>query len=83
MEENFSSIKIKRMREHTLLEGLRRNRLHKPHDAVGKLKALAGKSLPPPAEMISYLGRNLSLKSALLRLVQESIASEENEMARY
>jgi transposase len=83
LEENFSLSKIKRMREQTLLEGLRRNRLQKPQEAVARLKALADRTLPPPVDMVSYLGRSLSLKVALFRLVRDSVFSEENEMARY
>ena len=83
MEENFSVLKIKRMRTDTLVKVLRRNHTAKPDEVAGKLKSLSEKVLAPPPDLISYHSKSLSTKVAFLRSIRDSIVMEENEMARF
>ena len=83
MEENFSVLKIKRMRTNTLVKVLRRNHTAKPEEVAGKLKILSEKVLAPPPDLISYQNKSLSTKVAFLRSIRDSIVMEENEMARF
>ena len=83
MEENFSLIKVKRMKMDTLIKGLRRHRSTKAEEKARKLKGLAATELGPPPDLISYTGKSLSTKVRLLRTVRESISTEETEMARF
>lgn len=82
MEDGFSLIKIKRMREETLVKLLRRHHTQKPEEAAAKVKAMAARVLPPPPEIIDYESGSLAAKVRMLRTVRESLAMEENEMAR-
>ncbi len=82
MEENFSSVKIKRMRMDTLVNGLRRHRATKAEETAKKLKQLAESALPPPSDLINYTGKNLQTKIKLFRTTDEAIFMEETEMAR-
>ena len=83
MEENFSLIKIKRMKMDTLIKGLRRHRSTKAEETAGKLKGLADRMLAPPPELITYTSKSLSSKVKLLQTVRESTFIEETEMARF
>lgn len=82
MEENFSLVKIKRMRMETLVGGLRRHRATYPEKVAAKLKAMTETALAPPPDLIPYHSRSLGTKIAFLRSIREAIAMEENEMAR-
>jgi transposase len=82
MEEGFSSIRIKRMRDETLVKLLRRHHTQKPEEAAAKVKALAARVLPPPPEIVDYQSGSLATKVRMLRTVRDALASEENEMAR-
>lgn len=82
MEENFSSVKIKRMRMETLVKGLRRNRATKAEETAKKLKQLSESVLVPPPDLVSYSGKSLATKIVLFRAIRESIKMEETEMAR-
>jgi transposase len=82
MEKDFSCIKIKRMRQDTLVKRLHKYHVHKPGEAALKLKALADQALRPPAELIRYESQSLSTKVQMLRSVREAIAMELNQMAR-
>ena len=83
LEENFSLIKIKRMKLDSLIKGLRRHRSTKAEETARKLKELADRVLAPPSELISYTSKSLSSKVKLLKIVRESIFMEETEMARF
>ena len=83
LEENFSLIKIKRMKMDTLIKGLRRHRSTKAEETAKNIKALADRALAPPEDLISYSSKSLSSKIRLLRTVRESISIEEMEMARF
>ena len=83
MEENFSLIKIKRMKMESLIKGLRRHRSTKAEETAGKLKELADRVLAPPSDLIAYTSNSLSSKVKLLKTVRESIFMEETEMARF
>jgi len=82
MEENFSSVKIKRMRMETLIKGLRRNRTTKAEETAKKLKQLSDKVLVPPPELVSYTSKSLAIKIKLFRAIRDSIMMEETEIAR-
>ncbi len=82
MEQDFSCIKVKRMRQDTLIKRLRKHHVHKPDQAALKLKALTDRVLPPPPGLIPYQSQSLSTKVRMLRSVREAIAMELNQMAR-
>jgi len=82
MENDFSCIKIKRMRLNTLVKRLRKHHVQKPDQAARKLKALADRVLPPPPGLIPYQSKSLSAKVRMLYSVRETIAMELNQMAR-
>ncbi len=82
MQENFSLTKVKRMRMDTLINGLRRHRAVNPEKVAAKLKAMTETALAPPPDLIPYHSKSLSTKIAFLRTIRESLAMEENEMAR-
>ena len=82
MEENFSSVKIKRMRMETLVKGLRRNRATKAEETAKKLKQLSEEILAPPPDLVSYTSKSLATKIVLFRAIRDSIIMEEMEMAR-
>ncbi len=82
MEQDFSCIKIKRMRRDTLIKRLRKQHVHKPDQAALKLKALADRVLSPPSAIIPYESQSLSTKVRMLHSVRDAIAMELNQMAR-
>jgi len=82
MEQDFSCIKIKRMRQDTLVKRLRKHRVHNPEQAAEKLKALAARVLPPAPGLIPYQSQSLRTKVGMLRSVQQAISMELNQMAR-
>lgn len=82
MAEDFSLVKIKRMRVDTLVKRLRKNRTHKPEEAAMKLKALTDRVLAPPSEIVPYESAHLASKVKMLRAVRECVHMQETEMAR-
>lgn len=82
MESGISVVRIRRMRQDTLVRRLRKNRVHNPEDAARKLKELAAAALEPPVELVPYLEKSLVGKVKYLRILRENIDMEENEMAR-
>jgi transposase len=82
MEEKFSVIKIRRMRESSLTKFLCRNKVQKPKDSAQKLKALASKVLIPSADAIRYYSESLAAKIKMFKALQENIYAEENQLAR-
>lgn len=82
MGEDFSVVHIRRLRTETLVRRLKQASVQHPAEAAEKLKALAGKTLAPPAEAIAYGSRSLALQVGLLRGLQGAMKAEENEMAR-
>lgn len=82
MEENFSVIKIRGMRESSLIKFLCRNKVQKPDDSARKLKALASKVLTPPADAVRYYSESLAAKVKMFKALQENIYAEENQLAR-
>lgn len=82
MEEDFSVMRIKRMRTSTIQKHLRKNGVHKPDEKVAKLRKLADATLLPEPATVPYLAKSLTVKVQQMRCIRNSIQSEENEMAR-
>ncbi len=82
MENDFSVLRIRRMRQATLAKRLAKAGVQKPLKKTQKLKALSETALSPPADVVGYMSRTLSVHVNYLRAVRESIAGQHNEMAR-
>ncbi len=83
MEENFSPVKIKRMRLETLVKNLRKLRVYKPEEKAVHLKNFASTVFEAPPELTRYRQKSLGSKIEMLRQVQKAVLLEESEMARY
>lgn len=83
MEENFSPLKVKRMRIDTLVKNFKKFRVLKPKEIALKLKKFATSVLESPQELTLYRQKSLGIKVDMLRHVQKNLFLEETEMARY
>jgi len=82
LEDDFSLVKIKRMRLDTVVKRLRKGHTHRPEEAAVKIKKLADQSLAPPSEIVPYESASLAAKVKMIRAVRECIVMQETEMAR-
>lgn len=82
LEDNFSLVKIKRMRLKTVVKRLRKGHTHRPEEGAEKIKSLVDRTLAPPSGIILYESANLAAKVKMIRAVRECTAMQENEMAR-
>jgi transposase len=82
MENDFSVMKIKRMRTDTLVRFLKKHRAQKAPVVAEKLKTLAINALPPAPDAVEYYKATLRTKVEYFKAIRKSISQEENEMAR-
>jgi hypothetical protein len=82
MENDFSVMKIKRMRLDTLVRFLKKHRAQKAAIVAEKLKTLAVNALPPAPDAVEYYKATLNTKVEYFKAIRKSISQEENEMAR-
>jgi transposase len=82
LEHDFSVIKIRRMAAKTLLSGLKRHHICKPEEVCEKLKAYSDTVLTPPAGIIAYYQKSLTVKIELFRSLQKAAEFEANEAVR-
>ena len=82
MEDDFSVIRIRRMRLNTLVKKLKKWRAHNAEKTAEKIKDLAVASLPPDPDTVAYREKTLAAKVRHLRCLRENVDVEENEMAR-
>jgi transposase len=81
MEDRFSVPQIRRRRQSTLINTLRRLGTRKPESAAAKLQQYATQVLNPPEEHIGTLQLSIAQHVKHFRCLQESVGQLEREIA--
>lgn len=82
MADNFSAVRIQRMKTGTLEKILKQNRIRQPQGLAAALQELSRQVAPAPAELAAIMSQTLSAFVNLLRQQQESIARLEESCAQ-
>lgn len=82
LRQNFSVIKIKRMRRKSLLKILCKHHISNANEVAMQIQLLAQKTLSPPLTATTHLSKSLTSAVELYLALEKWIMNEESTMAR-